>query len=69
MSMSEPFVPERDQRRNETSVRDTEGEDQPDVFLPERGANPAGPDEAEEHVHLPEKTLFRPPNPDELHHG
>ena len=67
--MSEPFVPERDQRRNETSVRETEGEDQPDLFPPERGANPARPDEAEERVRLPEKTLFRPPIPDELHHG
>jgi hypothetical protein len=65
MSTSEPFEPELDQNRDESSVRDTEGEDQPDVFLPGSGA--AGPDEAEEDVHLPEKTPFRTPDPDELH--
>jgi hypothetical protein len=66
MSMSEPFEPELD-TRDESSVRDTEGEDEPDVFLPEHGADETGPDEAQ--VHLPEKTPYRHPDPDELQRG
>ena len=67
MSMSEPLEPELD-KGTQTSVRDTEGEDEPDVFLPRPGAGEA-PDEADEQVHLPEETPFRTPDPDELHRG
>jgi hypothetical protein len=66
MSTSEPFEPELNQRSNESSVRDTEGEDQPDVFLPQEGSDQDGPDEAEQHLYLPEHTPFRTPDPDQL---
>lgn len=66
MSMSQPFEPELG-RREESSVRDTEGEDEPDVFLPRRGAEEAEPDDVENHLHG--RTPYRHPDPDELQRG